>query len=155
MPEASSPESLPWVAPHLAESDASTQGRWSSLRWFERRIIDTEVAPPARALMWWRPDGEVPDDPVLTASLVVARSGGVVGLASLRRVVTEQRWLAGAGEWHDVQSQWRTGVHGTTRDVLPGAHILKPQPLQINLPDGNGASEPLAPWNSASVVASS
>lgn len=70
MPEVCSPGSLPWVAPHLAESDASTQGRWSSLRWFERRVIDTQVAPPARAPMWWRPDGEVPDDPALTASLV-------------------------------------------------------------------------------------
>ena len=70
MPAAASPESLPWVAPHLAESDESTQGRWSSLRWFERRIIDAEVAPPARAPMWWRPDGDVPDDPALAASLV-------------------------------------------------------------------------------------
>ncbi|CAM4013736.1 acyl-CoA thioesterase domain-containing protein [Mycobacterium senriense] len=70
MPEACGPESLPWVAPHLAESAESAPGRWSSLRWFERRIIDTDVAPPARAPMWWRPDGEVPDDPALTASLV-------------------------------------------------------------------------------------
>jgi len=70
MPEVAGPGSLPWVAPHLAESDESARGRWSSLRWFERRTIDTQDAPPARALMWWRPDGEVPDDPVLTASLV-------------------------------------------------------------------------------------
>ena len=70
MPEAAGPASLPWAAPHLAESDESTRGRWSSLRWFERRIVDTQDTPPARALMWWRPDGEVPDDPVLTASLV-------------------------------------------------------------------------------------
>lgn len=70
MPEAASPDSLPWAAPHLAESDETTRGRWSSLRWFERRTIDTQDAPPARALMWWRPDGNVPDDPVLTASLV-------------------------------------------------------------------------------------
>ncbi|WP_172827784.1 acyl-CoA thioesterase, partial [Mycobacterium colombiense] len=39
MPEACGPESLPWVAPHLAESDDSAPARWSSLRWFERRII--------------------------------------------------------------------------------------------------------------------
>ena len=26
--------------------------------------------PPARSRIWWRPDGEVPDDPILTASLV-------------------------------------------------------------------------------------
>lgn len=70
MPEGGSPESLPWVAPHFVESDEGAQGQWASLRWFERRIIDTEVAPPARAPMWWRPDGAVPDDPVLTASLV-------------------------------------------------------------------------------------
>lgn len=70
MPVAASPDSLPWVPPHLAESDESTRGRWSSLRWFERRTIDTQDAPPARALMWWRPDGDLPDDPVLTASLV-------------------------------------------------------------------------------------
>lgn len=70
MPEVSGPESLSLVAPHLAESDESARGRWASLRWFERRIIDTEVVPPARARMWWRPDGQVPDDPVLAASLV-------------------------------------------------------------------------------------
>lgn len=70
IPQAPEPDSLPWVAPHLAESDESTRGRWASLRWFERRIIDTEDAPPARSPMWWRPDGAVPDDPVLTASLV-------------------------------------------------------------------------------------
>lgn len=70
MPEGGSPESLPWVAPRFVESDEGAQGQWASLRWFERRIIDTEVAPPARAPMWWRPDGAVPDDPVLTASLV-------------------------------------------------------------------------------------
>lgn len=119
MPEVSSPESLPWAPPHLAESDESAQGRWASLRWFERRIVDTEVVPPARARMWWRPDGQVADDPVLAASLVaylsavtltepafavrggagasaqrdhscvVPRSGGVVELASLRPLVTE------------------------------------------------------------------
>ncbi|MEB4212241.1 acyl-CoA thioesterase [Mycobacterium sp. 94-17] len=70
VPPAPSPESLPRVAPHLAESNASTRGRWASLRWFERRVVDTEDAPPARSPMWWRPDGEVPDDPVLSASLV-------------------------------------------------------------------------------------
>ena len=48
----------------------SSQGRYASLRWFERRIIDDENVPPARSRIWWRPDGDVPDDPVLTASLV-------------------------------------------------------------------------------------
>lgn len=70
IPTAPAPETLPWVAPHLAESDESTQGRWARLRWFERRVIDSESEPPARSAMWWRPDGEVPDDPVLTASLI-------------------------------------------------------------------------------------
>lgn len=70
MPQAPEPETLPWVAPHLAESDEDTRGRWASLRWFERRIIDNESTAPARSPMWWRPDGDVPDDAVLTASLV-------------------------------------------------------------------------------------
>jgi acyl-CoA thioesterase II len=70
IPQALGPESLPWVEPHLAESRERSQGRYASLRWFERRIIDDEHAPPARSSMWWRPDGATPDDPVLTASLV-------------------------------------------------------------------------------------
>ena len=70
IPQAPAPESLPWVAPHFAESDESAQGRYASLRWFERRIIDEENAPPARSRIWWRPDGDVPEDPVLAASLV-------------------------------------------------------------------------------------
>lgn len=70
IPAAPEPETLPWVAPHIAESDPKSQGRYASLRWFERRVIDSESVPPARSAMWWRPDGEVPDDPVLTASLV-------------------------------------------------------------------------------------
>ncbi|OBK27618.1 acyl-CoA thioesterase II [Mycobacterium asiaticum] len=70
IPQVPAPEALPWAAPHLAESDEKTRGRWASLRWFERRIIDTEIAPPARSPMWVRPDGTVPDDPVLSASLV-------------------------------------------------------------------------------------
>lgn len=70
IPRAPDPESLPWVAPHFAESEEVTEGQWASLRWFERRIIDVEQAPPARSRIWWRPAGEVPDDPVLTATLV-------------------------------------------------------------------------------------
>ncbi len=69
-PEVAPPESLPRVAPHFAESDEVTKGQWASLRWFERRIVDAAADPPARSRIWWRPDGEVPDDPVLTASLV-------------------------------------------------------------------------------------
>ena len=70
IPPAPEPESLPWVAPHFAESEEATEGQWASLRWFERRIIDAEQAPPARSRIWWRPAGDVPDDPVLTATLV-------------------------------------------------------------------------------------
>lgn len=69
-PDVPQPESLPRVAPHFAESDESTQGMWASLRWFERRVVDADTTAPARSRIWWRPDGEVPDDPVLTASLV-------------------------------------------------------------------------------------
>ncbi len=70
MPAAAEPESLPHVAPHFADTPEAAAGQWSSLRWFERRIVDAASLPPARRLIWWRPDGEVPDDPVLTASLV-------------------------------------------------------------------------------------
>lgn len=70
IPEVPQPESLPWVAPHFAESEETTQGQWASLRWFERRIVDADTEPPARSRIWWRPDGAVPDDPVLTAALV-------------------------------------------------------------------------------------
>ncbi|MHA7651692.1 acyl-CoA thioesterase [Mycobacterium sp. ML4] len=69
-PQAPDPETLPWVASHLAESDENTRGRWASLRWFERRVVHSENTPPARSLMWWRPDGDVPDDAVLAASLL-------------------------------------------------------------------------------------
>lgn len=69
-PQVAPPESLPPVAPHFAESEEATQGLWASLRWFERRIVEADTAPPARSRIWWRPGGAVPDDPVLTASLV-------------------------------------------------------------------------------------
>ena len=69
-PEVPQPESLPPVPPHFAESEEVTKGQWGSLRWFERRIVDAETIPPAQSRIWWRPDGAVPDDPVLTASLV-------------------------------------------------------------------------------------
>ena len=70
MPAVPAPEKLPYVPPHFAESEAVTQGQWSSLRWFERRIVDAARIPPARSRIWWRPDGEVPDDPMLHACLV-------------------------------------------------------------------------------------
>jgi acyl-CoA thioesterase II len=70
LPGVPSPESLPPVAPYFAESEDLTEGQWASLRWFERRIVDAEMIPPARSRIWWRPGGTVPADPVLTASLV-------------------------------------------------------------------------------------
>ncbi|MEW5809247.1 MAG: acyl-CoA thioesterase domain-containing protein [Actinomycetota bacterium] len=70
-PQVPAPESLPVVAPHLAESSEATAGQWASLRWFERRIVDVESAPPARTRIWWRPDGPLPEpDPARTAALV-------------------------------------------------------------------------------------
>lgn len=103
MPAAAAPESLPRVAPHLAESDESARGRWASLRWFERRIIDTEVAPPARAPMWWRPDGHVPDDPVLTASLVAYLSAVTL---------TEPAYAARGGVGASAQRDHSVWFHG-------------------------------------------
>jgi acyl-CoA thioesterase II len=68
MPAVPEPESLPSAAPHFMESDGT--GEWTSLRWFQRRLVDADRLPPARARIWWRPDGDIPDDPVLGASLV-------------------------------------------------------------------------------------
>ncbi|OAN41752.1 acyl-CoA thioesterase [Mycolicibacterium iranicum] len=70
VPEVPQPESLPRVAPHFAEAEDTTPGQWASLRWFERRTVDADTEPPARSRIWWRPDGAVPDEPVLTAALV-------------------------------------------------------------------------------------
>lgn len=70
MPQVPDAASLPPVPPHFAESDAGSAGQWSSLRWFQRRTVDADTEPPARSRIWWRPDGDVPDDPVLTAALV-------------------------------------------------------------------------------------
>ena len=70
-PEVPAPESLPVVAPHLAESSEATAGQWASLRWFERRIVDVASTPPARSRIWWRPDGPLPaQGPERTAALV-------------------------------------------------------------------------------------
>ncbi|ELP46364.1 hypothetical protein D522_11132 [Mycobacterium avium subsp. paratuberculosis S5] len=154
MPEAPSPESLPWVAPHLAEADEGSRGRWASLRWFERRTIETETVPPARVPMWWRPDGRVPDDPVLTASLVAYMSAvtltepafaarGGVGASAQRdhsvwfhgRAVLSD-WLFYDRSSPSVPARWRwrvgqcqphrrTGMHGEARDVLPSADSMK------------------------------
>lgn len=94
-PEAPPPESLPCVPTHSAESHETTEGQWASLRWFERRVVDAAQSPPARSRIWWRPDGDVPDEPVLTATLVAYLSAvtltepayaarGKVGLSAQR-----------------------------------------------------------------------
>lgn len=70
MPVAPAADELPYVTPHFAESAEVSEGKWASLRWFERRIVEAGTAPPARSLIWWRPDGAVPDDPMLHACLV-------------------------------------------------------------------------------------
>ena len=70
MPATPDPDQLPPVPPHFAESAEVSPGRWSSLRWFERRVVEAASIPPARSRIWWRPDGAVPDDPTLQACLV-------------------------------------------------------------------------------------
>ena len=70
MPAVPQPESLPWVPPHYAESEEVSARDSASLRWFERRVVDAEKLPPARSRIWWRPDGDVLEDPVLAATLV-------------------------------------------------------------------------------------
>lgn len=78
-------------------------GRWASLRWFERRTIETETVPPARAPMWWRPDGRVPDDPVLTASLVAYMSAVTL---------TEPAFAARGGVGASAQRDHSVWFHG-------------------------------------------
>ena len=70
MPGAPDAGELPYVPPHFAESPEASEGQWASLRWFQRRIVEASTSPPARSLIWWRPDGELPDDPMLHACLV-------------------------------------------------------------------------------------
>jgi acyl-CoA thioesterase-2 len=73
MPAIPEPESLPYVAPHFAETSEAGAGQWASMRWYERRIADihsaTSTLPPARTRIWWRPDGKVPDDALLASCL--------------------------------------------------------------------------------------
>nr|WP_231110354.1 acyl-CoA thioesterase domain-containing protein [Mycobacterium avium] len=80
-----------------------TLPRWASLRWFERRTIETETVPPARAPMWWRPDGRVPDDPVLTASLVAYMSAVTL---------TEPAFAARGGVGASAQRDHSVWFHG-------------------------------------------
>lgn len=70
MPAVPEPETLARVAPHFAEADRTGAGQWASLRWYERRIVDAADLPPARSRIWWRPDGQTPDDALNTACLV-------------------------------------------------------------------------------------
>lgn len=55
MPAVPQPDSLPATV---------RPGVWSSLEWFERRDV------PGGPGLWWRPDGDVPGDPVLGRVLV-------------------------------------------------------------------------------------
>lgn len=102
IPQAPEPETLPWAPPHLAEADGNTRGRWASLRWFERRVIDSEHTPPARSAMWWRPHGEVPEDAVLTASLVAYLSAVTL---------TEPAFLARGGVGESSQRDHSVWFH--------------------------------------------
>ena len=70
MPDVAAPEELPAAPTHSAEDAETGRGQWASLRWFERRVVDTAAAPPAPARIWWRPDGDVPDDPAVHTALV-------------------------------------------------------------------------------------
>jgi len=55
MPEVPEPDSLP---------SEPLGGMFASLDWFERRNV------PGGGLLWWRPGGDAPADPVLNAALV-------------------------------------------------------------------------------------
>lgn len=72
MPDVAAPESLPAAPTHAAEDPEKVQGRgqWASLRWYQRRVVDAATGPPAPACFWWRPDGDVPDDPGVHTALV-------------------------------------------------------------------------------------
>lgn len=61
MPDVDAPDSLPdspWAVPI------------ASLRWFDRRVVRPATRVDPRSRMWWRPGGDVGDDPVLAAALV-------------------------------------------------------------------------------------
>ena len=57
MPVVPEPDSL---------TSAPVSGTWASLEWFERRnMLD---ADSGTGRIWWRPNGETPDDPIITAA---------------------------------------------------------------------------------------
>lgn len=68
MPVVPEPETVDSVPRH---------GVWSSLEWFERRNVDDG------ARLWWRPDGTVPDDPILATALVAYLSAVTLVEAAL------------------------------------------------------------------------
>ena len=73
MPAAPDPDGLP-AQPHPVDLADAGPGRWTSLRWFRRSAVDAgrpeDADGPGRLRIWWRPDGAVPDDPLLGAALV-------------------------------------------------------------------------------------
>lgn len=72
-PVAPDPDELP-AQDHPIDLADGGAGRWTSLGWFRRLAVDPGDPDPAGrpGLMriWWRPDGRVPDDPLVAAALV-------------------------------------------------------------------------------------
>ncbi len=106
MPSVPPPETLPPVAPHIAESGEHKEGLWASLRWFERRIVEAQRTPPARSLIWWRPAGHVPEDPILTACLVAYLSAVTL---------TEPAFAARSGSGPSAQRDHSVWFHRPAR----------------------------------------
>ncbi|CAN5787251.1 thioesterase family protein [soil metagenome] len=77
MPAAPDPETL---------SSAPLHGTWASLEWFERRTVPT--ADGVR--MWWRPNGNTPDDPILASCLLAYLSA-----VTLVEPTLTPRWTPG------------------------------------------------------------
>jgi acyl-CoA thioesterase len=87
MPAVPAPDDVP-LAPRAIT--AAYEGDWLSLKWFDRLVIDAEATTPAWSRIWWRPRGEVPEDPAVVAALVVYLSA-----ATLAGMVTMSRGLRG------------------------------------------------------------
>jgi acyl-CoA thioesterase II len=112
MPVVPQPDSL---------STTDRAGVWSSLDWFERR----EVPGGPGVRLWWRPDGDVPADPVLARVLVAYLSAVTMVEAALvtRRSaepVTIAPMLDHSVWWHDTAdlTDWLFYEH----DCPSGAH---------------------------------
>jgi acyl-CoA thioesterase-2 len=80
MPAAPDPETLDSVPP---------QGTWASLDWFERRNVPTGD-DTADMRIWLRPNGIVPDDPVMASCLVAYLSA-----VTLTEPTLGPRWKTG------------------------------------------------------------